>query len=76
MHFWIQIQFSTILEKANGMTGPGGPNCTPGYYNNEGKSPGPHALQSAPYGGGSIAFFELLEQWRKDGKFEGIEFSD
>ena len=67
---WVQ----TILEKANGMMGPGGPNCTPGYYNNEGKSPGPTALQGAPYGGGSIAFFQLLEHWRSDGKFQGLAF--
>ena len=46
--------------------------CTPGYYNNEGQ-PNPLARQSAPYGGGSIRFFELLRQWREDGGFEGLE---
>ena len=54
--------------------GLGGPECTPGYYNNEGQ-PHPHAQQSAPYGGGSIAFFELLEKWRDAGNFAGLEFS-
>ena len=53
--------------------GLGGPDCTPGYYNNEGQ-PNPNAVQSAPYGGGSIQFFELLQQWREDGRFEGLEF--
>ncbi|MCB1685930.1 MAG: hypothetical protein KDI31_15655, partial [Pseudomonadales bacterium] len=48
--------------------------CTPGYYNNEGQ-PNPNAQQSAPYGGGSIRFFELLKQWREDGRFEGLKFS-
>jgi hypothetical protein len=28
-----------------------------------------------PYGGGSIRFFKLLEEWREDGRFEGLEFS-
>ena len=53
--------------------GLGGPDCTPGYYNNEGQ-PNPNAQQSAPYGGGSIRFFELLKEWREDGNFEGLTF--
>jgi cyclohexanone monooxygenase len=64
---------ATILEKANGgMGGLGGPECTPGYYNNEGR-PNPGALQGAPYGEGSIKFFELLANWRADGKLEGLK---
>ncbi len=67
---WVQ----TILEKANGfMGGLGGPQCTPGYYNNEGQ-PNPSATQAAPYGGGSIQFFKLLQKWRDDGTFEGLKF--
>ena len=66
----------TIVEKATGMAGPGGPDCTPGYYNNEGQARSPDALQAAPYGGGSIAFFDLLEKWREEGEFAGLEFSD
>ena len=54
--------------------GLGGSECTPGYYNNEGK-PNPAAAQNAPYGGGSIRFFELLKEWREDGNFDGLEFS-
>ena len=53
--------------------GLGGADCTPGYYNNEGQ-PNPNARQSAPYGGGSIRFFELLKKWREDGNFEGLTF--
>ncbi len=65
----------TILGFSGGpLGGLGGADCTPGYYNNEGK-PNPNAMQSAPYGGGSIRFFELLKQWREDGRFEGLEFS-
>ncbi|NKB99960.1 MAG: NAD(P)-binding protein [Pseudomonadales bacterium] len=64
----------TIIGFEGGpLGGLGGPDCTPGYYNNEGQ-PNPTAAQSAPYGGGSIKFFQLLEQWREDGNFEGLEF--
>ena len=67
---WVE----TIVEKAGGaMGGLGGPQCTPGYYNNEGQ-PNPGAMQTAAYGGGSIRFFELLQEWRDDGSFEGLEF--
>jgi cyclohexanone monooxygenase len=55
--------------------GLGGPSCTPGYYNNEGQ-PSPNAARSAPYGGGSIRFFQLLAEWREGGEFEGLEFSN
>jgi len=52
----------------------GGPECTPGYYNNEGQ-PNPLAKQSAPYGGGSIQFFRILAEWRAAGAFEGVELA-
>ncbi len=66
---------ATILEKANGgIGGLGGPECTPGYYNNEGK-PNPGAIQAGPYGEGSIKFFQLLADWRDEGSLEGLEFS-
>ncbi len=46
--------------------------CTPGYYNNEGK-PAERALQNANYGAGSEAFFELLREWRSEGSLNGLE---
>jgi cyclohexanone monooxygenase len=48
--------------------------CTPGYYNNEGK-PGERSGQNGPYGGGSMKFFELLKAWRDEGGLEGLELS-
>ena len=64
----------TIVGFTDGpLGGLGGADCTPGYYNNEGQ-PNPSAQQSAPYGGGSIRFFELLKEWREDGNFEGLTF--
>jgi cyclohexanone monooxygenase len=46
--------------------------CTPGYYNNEGQ-PSDIARQNGPYGLGAPAFIELLENWRKEGAFAGLE---
>jgi len=66
---------NTIVEKGTGAMGAlANPDCTPGYYNNEGQ-PHPNAAQGAPYGGGSIEFFKLLEQWRDNGDFAGLEFT-
>ena len=38
--------------------------CTPGYYNNEGKLGNPHGFFTHTYGAGPIPFFKTLEQWR------------
>ena len=46
--------------------------CTPGYYNNEGHID-PLALQNGFYGGGSPAFFKILEAWREAGTFDGLD---
>jgi cyclohexanone monooxygenase len=46
--------------------------CTPGYYNNEGK-PGERSGQNGFYGGGSPQYFKLLEEWRAKGELEGLE---
>jgi cyclohexanone monooxygenase len=46
--------------------------CTPGYYNNEGKL-SDLAAQNGFYGGGSPEFFRILEAWRADGSLKGLE---
>jgi cyclohexanone monooxygenase len=48
--------------------------CTPGYYNNEGK-PSERSRQNSSYGGGPVVFFKLLEDWREDGTLQGLEIS-
>ena len=50
----------------------GSTQCTPGYYNNEGK--GWEGSPGAGYPGGPLAFFAYIEQWRTDGAFDGLEF--
>ena len=46
--------------------------CTPGYYNNEGNLSNLNA-QNSFFGGGSILFFQMLQQWRDEGSLKGLE---
>ena len=48
--------------------------CTPGYYNNEGK-PSERSRQNSSYGGGPVQFFRMLEDWREEGTMQGLEIS-
>ncbi len=48
--------------------------CTPGYYNNEGK-PNARAVQNGPYGAGPVAFVKVLEDWRAEGGLKGLELN-
>ena len=52
----------------------GAPDCTPGYYNNEGQNPGPAARFNVGYPAGATAYFAYLDGWRKSGAFEGLAF--
>jgi len=55
----------------------GSTECTPGYYNNEGKGWGESgpAVTGGGYPAGALAYFKYLEEWRTAGEFAGIEFS-
>ena len=46
--------------------------CTPSYYNNEGRVRDSDA-RAAPYGAGPIEFVGLLKAWREAGDFDGLE---
>jgi cyclohexanone monooxygenase len=50
-------------------------NCTPGYYNNEGQPGQGNSLLGSQYGGGPEAFFQILRDWRDEGRLEGLNFS-
>ena len=52
----------------------GSPDCTPGYYNNEGQDPGSAAKYAVGYPAGATAYFKYLDAWRNSGKFEGLAF--
>jgi hypothetical protein len=47
--------------------------CTPGYYNDEGKLNNPLGFFTSSYGGGTTKFFKILEDWRTEGALEGAE---
>jgi cyclohexanone monooxygenase len=50
------------------------PDCTPGYYNNEGQDAGLRGRLSVGYPAGAAAFFAYLAQWRDAGTFDGLAF--
>ncbi|MGA6970080.1 MAG: NAD(P)/FAD-dependent oxidoreductase [Candidatus Binatus sp.] len=49
--------------------------CTPGYYNNEGKPEEGTGLAGDQHGGGPVEFHDLVRKWRKDGQMKGVRFS-
>ncbi|MBV9046405.1 MAG: NAD(P)/FAD-dependent oxidoreductase [Alphaproteobacteria bacterium] len=66
---WVQTIISSALMRQRFQE-----ECTPGYYNNEGK-PSQLAARNGSYGAGSIAFIKLLEEWRKTADLKGLELS-
>jgi len=48
--------------------------CTPGYYNNEGK-PEAMTAKNGSYGAGPVAFTKVLEDWRAEGSLKGLELN-
>lgn len=60
------------------LTGPGmmlaNPDCTPGYYNNEGQPLTGDGALFVGYPAGAMAYFQYIDQWRSKGDFEGLEF--
>ena len=76
-----QVEVSADAEEAwvksleNSATLLASPDCTPGYYNNEGRPMGlRERLNSAGYPQGPVAFFAYIDQWRRSGEFAGLEF--
>jgi cyclohexanone monooxygenase len=65
---WIQL-----LLTGHGMM-IGNPDCTPGYYNNEGQEPGPAARLGVGHPQGAMAYFRYIKEWRASGDYEGLEF--
>ena len=54
----------------------GNPDCTPGYYNNEGQPISESDMfNGSGHPGGPVAFFEFLDAWRQTGAFAGLSFS-
>jgi cyclohexanone monooxygenase len=59
-------------------TGPSlitSPDCTPGFWNNEGQGWSKEFRQVQGHPGGAKGFFEHIEKWRKAGVFAGLSFT-
>lgn len=53
----------------------GGSECTPGYYNNEGRPmERRHKLNGSGYPLGPAAWFDYIADWRASGSFSGLSF--
>lgn len=48
--------------------------CTPGYYNNEGR-PDARMERNSQYWRGPIAFIRMWNKWRAEGSLEGLELA-
>ncbi|MBM4226214.1 MAG: NAD(P)/FAD-dependent oxidoreductase [Gammaproteobacteria bacterium] len=49
--------------------------CTPGYYNNEGRTGNRNSFFAYSYGGGPLRFFDILRGWRAAGDLPGCEIN-
>ncbi len=53
----------------------GNAECTPGYYNNEGRPVGRREkLNGSGYPEGPVAYFRYIDEWRSSGQFDGLAF--
>jgi cyclohexanone monooxygenase len=66
---WVQTIISSAIMRQKFQE-----ECTPGYYNNEGK-PSALAARNGFYGHGPIAFAKLLDEWRGEGALKGLELN-
>ena len=64
---WQNIIVQSVSHKADYFR-----ECTPGYYNNEGKE-SLVAARSAFHGEGGPAFFKVLAEWREAGDLAGLD---
>ena len=48
--------------------------CTPGYYNGEGRAGDGAGLFDGLYGPGPVVFYDLVRAWRADGMMAGLRF--
>jgi cation diffusion facilitator CzcD-associated flavoprotein CzcO len=52
----------------------GSPDCTPGYYNNEGRDLGLKSWLNVGHPQGAMAYFAYIDRWRTSGEFAGLTF--
>jgi cyclohexanone monooxygenase len=64
---WIELLLAGVWMR-------GSPDCTPGYYNNEGHALPSRARLNVGYPQGPMAYFAYLDEWRRTGTFDGLDF--
>ena len=64
---WVKLIIEGVIARRKQLE-----DCTPGYYNNEGR-PSATGAKSGVYGPGPIEFAKLLRQWRQQGDLAGLE---
>ncbi|WP_219508518.1 flavin-containing monooxygenase [Nonomuraea ceibae] len=65
---WVEL----LLSGAGSLLGS--PDCTPGYYNNEGVDPGRAGRLMVGHPQGAVAYFRFIDEWRSSGDFDGLAF--
>ena len=65
---WVQTIKDTPLQNEKFFR-----ECTPGYYNAEGKL-GNGGFFSNLYGAGPLVFYDLVNEWRVAGGMKGLQF--
>ncbi|NPC47400.1 NAD(P)/FAD-dependent oxidoreductase [Corallococcus sp. AB032C] len=70
-----QQWWDVILGRLKTSATFGGAECTPGYYNNEGMQAGPEMMKLATFGGDTLAFIDVLREWRKGEELVGLELT-
>ncbi len=63
-----------VLASGQGFGIIGSPDCTPGYYNNEGQPLANSGFFLQGYPAGAMAYFQYIDAWRASGDFEGLTF--
>ena len=66
---WVEL----LLTGAGRMIGS--QDCTPGYYNNEGREPGPAAKLHVGHPAGALAYFKYIDAWREQRPVRGTDLS-
>jgi hypothetical protein len=46
--------------------------CTPGYYSSEGRAEDDVVLYNEAFGGGPLAYWDMLAKFRDDGSLPGM----
>ncbi len=71
---WVQDGWTDLSRRIRARI-VNAPDCAPGYYNNEGKEPGPAAALAVGYLLGASASFTCLDGRTTSGKFEGLRIA-